>query len=232
MAEKKVTTRTRPAHDISGQRFGRWIAVSYVSSGRWICRCDCGSEVIVDRSNLIKRRSKSCGCHRREASRINSRTHGHTVGYKPRPEYRIWCHAKARCFNPNTRFFERYGGRGITMSTEWADDFTAFYRDMGPRPEGTELDRIDNDGPYTGPCAEYPTGNCRWTTRRVQIKNTSVALKITHDGETLSLREWSERTGISLGTLHSRRERGLPLFGPVIRGGFRLGHRSRRPRSS
>lgn len=210
--------------DITGRRFGRWTATSLASKNPtyWNCLCDCGAVVSVAATNLIKGRSQSCGCHRREVSQ-NNRTHGHTSGYQRTPEYSSWLHAKERCFNPKAQNFARYGGRGITMCDEWRHDFTVFLRHIGPRPKGCELDRINNDG-------HYEPGNVRWAPRVVQVRNTSVTVMVTHDSETLSLSEWSERTGISLGTLHSRRERGLPLFEHVKRGGFRSGHLSRRRR--
>jgi len=80
------------------------------------------------------------------------------------PEYRSWENAKSRCFNPRLPDYPRYGGRGITMCDAWRDSFAAFLRDMGPRPTGTTLDRIDNDGPYA-------PGNCRWESAAAQSRN-------------------------------------------------------------
>jgi hypothetical protein len=200
--------------DITGQRFGRWVvqqrAASVKHQTHWVCICDCGVIKSISDQNLKSRRSQSCGCYRKERSK-ETRSHGHTAGYKPSPEYRSWQKAKERCFNPNADNFNRYGGRGITMCAEWSDDFSAFLKYMGQRPDGCDLDRIDNNG-------NYEPGNCRWATRKIQLRNTSVTLHITHNGETLSLSEWSERTGICLWTLHSRLKRGLPLFDPVRRG--------------
>src|SRR3990167_2196056 len=86
-------------------------------------------------------------------------------------EYYSWQSATDRCYNHNNPQFHDYGGRGITMSDAGRRDFMAFHRDMGPRPLNQSLDRIDNNGPYTGPCTEYPQGNCRWTTQREQCAN-------------------------------------------------------------
>ncbi len=91
------------------------------------------------------------------------------------PEYKAWCGAKTRCYNSKVPGWKNYGGRGITMSDEWRNSFAAFLRDVGlkPSPEHS-LDRIDNDGPYTGPCQEYPQGNCRWATRKEQGEHRQV----------------------------------------------------------
>jgi hypothetical protein len=81
------------------------------------------------------------------------------------PEHEIWKAAKARCFNPKTPNFNNYGGRGITMEEPWKSSFEAFYRDMGPKPYGLTLERINNDG-------NYAPGNCKWATRKEQRANT------------------------------------------------------------
>lgn len=167
MAEEKSTKRAHNFKDITGHRFGRLTVLRLAErNGKdtcWLCACDCGGEVITRKGRLLRGYTSSCGCKRREQLR--------THGLSRTSEYMTWASAKQRCVNPSSREYAYYGGRGITMSKEWAEDFTAFYRDMGPRPDGTELDRVDNDGPYTGPCAEYPRGNCRWVTRSEQMKN-------------------------------------------------------------
>jgi len=78
--------------------------------------------------------------------------------------YRSWRSMKARCLNPRHPYWSRYGGRGIAIDPAWRDCFECFLRDVGPRPPGTSLDRIDNDGPYTAV-------NVRWATAEVQARN-------------------------------------------------------------
>ncbi len=120
-------------------------------------------------------------------------------------EYVAWRAAKSRCLNKNNPGFSSYGGRGITMSQEWQASFVAFFKDMGQCPPGRSLDRINNDG-------NYEKNNCRWALPYEQYSNTQKAKRITHNGETHTLREWSRRTGIPYSTLNKRYRRGYPLF--------------------
>ena len=80
------------------------------------------------------------------------------------PEYQAWVNMRARCYNPSATQYADYGGRGIQVCEEWRDSFSAFYESLGPRPDGTSLDRIDNSGNYT-------PANCRWADRATQNAN-------------------------------------------------------------
>lgn len=107
----------------------------------------------------------------------------------------------SRCFNPNATGYEYYGGRGITVCDSWRSSFMNFFRDMGERPEGTTLDRIDVNGSY---CPE----NCRWATHVEQARNTTANHMINLNGEALCLREWGERLDIKPNTILARIRRG------------------------
>lgn len=117
--------------------------------------------------------------------------------------YAVWQAAKQRCSNPKDPAYRRYGGRGIYVCERWMS-FANFIADMGERPPGTTLDRIDNNGPYS-------PENCRWATRKEQSNNREANVRITKDGVTLTARQWSERLGIHINTLLGRFHKGYPV---------------------
>lgn len=102
--------------------------------------------------------------------------------------YRIWHGMKDRCLNKNNARFNRYGGRGITVCERWMD-YRNFLADMGERPDGMSIDRIDNTKGYS-------PENCRWATTKQQSRNKSNNRIITHNGVTMTLADWSEHTGV------------------------------------
>lgn len=189
--------------DITGQRAGRWtvLALAYTTKGRtyWLCRCDCGTEGLVDRSNLRSGQSQSCGCIGLEA--IQRRV---THGYSRTPTYQAWRAMKERCGNPKTNSFHRWGGRGIRVCERWQSSFENFLADMGEKPPGLTVDRIDNDG-------DYEPGNCRWATRQQQAKNRSTARLLTFEGTTASLTDWAHRTGLHKVVIFNRLAAGWTL---------------------
>lgn len=200
MAEDNRNKHARNFKDLTGQRFGRLTAISF-DGPDWECRCDCGTIKTVQGYHLIKGNTVSCGCYAAEAASKRRRVHG-LAGSR---EYNAWKCARDRCANQNHPSFSRYGGRGIYMADRWANSFEQFLEDMGPCPQGLTLDRTDNDGPYA-------PDNCRWITQLAQCQNTRKALHVTHDGQTLSLREWARQTGIPYSTLRKRYQRGYDLF--------------------
>lgn len=125
--------------------------------------------------------------------------HGHTRhgGRKlTSPTYNTWISLRRRCDQESCDSYPDYGGRGITYDDRW-EDFALFLEDMGVRPEGTTLDRIDSDGDYT-------KANCRWATPKQQLLNRRNTPRLTHGGLTLSLYEWAERVSIPYQTIWSR----------------------------
>lgn len=123
-----------------------------------------------------------------------------THGFYNSSTYQSWKMMKARCQRPTYDAYQNYGGRGITVCDAW-QTFEGFLADMGERPKGTSLDRIDVDG-------NYEPSNCKWATKLEQVQNMRKNLNVTFNGETHCLAEWSRITGINPETLRGRYHRG------------------------
>jgi hypothetical protein len=151
--------------DLSGQRFGKLVATTPLDVRRrslaWLCVCDCGATKEVRSKNLTSGRVRSCGCLIKTRKKREMR-HGHGSGYGS-PTYLTWRSIFKRCTNPKDVGYPRYGGRGIKVCERWKV-FENFLADMGERPAGCSIDRIDSDG-------NYEPGNCRWATAREQNLN-------------------------------------------------------------
>lgn len=111
--------------------------------------------------------------------------------------YGIWLLMVRRCHNQKCKSYPGYGGRGIYVCDRWKNNFECFASDMGPRPEGLSLDRIDNDGPYA-------PENCRWATRSQQQNNKTNTKRYTYGGLTMTLPEWERHLGFPAPTMRSR----------------------------
>ena len=182
--------------DIAGIRFGRLTAVKYVGDGKWQCSCACGGTATVITTNLKKGNSTSCGCKRRETNVKHGMSNSRVYG--------VWKSMVQRCHNPSDRSFENYGGRGIQVCEEWRDSFSQFIADMGIRPEGFDLDRIDNDKGYN-------PENCRWVSRLRNLNNKRTNRFLEFEGRKMTIAQWASVMGMNYRTLNNRINRGWPL---------------------
>lgn len=185
---------TRPI-DLIGHKYGMLTAIENVGSKRgqrmWRCICECGNETIVSAANLHNGYTVSCGCMKG----FHLRKHGHS-GERL---YKIWKGMKNRCRNENDPGYKNYGAKGITVCDEWKEGFNTFMEwalNNGYK-DNLSIDRTNVNG-------NYEPSNCRWATRKTQANNTTRNHYITHDGETKTMKEWSEHYGIPYSTFRSR----------------------------
>ena len=187
----------RIAINLTGMIFGELMVLkrdpSINKNAKWICLCSCGNETITESLKLRNGKSKSCGCKRHEYIGNANKTHGMTNTRI----YSIWHSMIGRCKYPSTQYYNRYGGRGIKVCEEWSS-FDSFYKDMGPSYEkGLTIDRIDSNG-------NYELSNCRWADLDTQNNNRESNVLITIDGETKTMKHWSDVSGVNYQTVRSR----------------------------
>lgn len=184
-----------------GKRFNRFTLLEDIGvlNGlrRWRVQCDCGNVKICEASAVARGHTKSCGCLKAEsAKKPKYKVHG-MCGTST---YRSWTAMHSRCRDPRK---PDYHGKGITVCDRWSK-FENFLADMGERPDGMTIDRIDSSG-------NYEPSNCKWSTNKEQHRNTSRNLLISHNGETRTLAGWAEATGIGRATIKARISRGWSI---------------------
>ena len=207
-------------NDLTGKRFGRLIVVKrakdYIrKSGKkdtqWLCKCDCGNAKIVKTSNLRSKSVRSCGCYAKEISSKVHKKHGltHTKLFE------IWHGMRRRCLSKTHKNYKDYGGRGIKICSKWPD-FKNFYdwALSNGYKKGLTIDRINVNG-------NYEPSNCRWATQKEQQNNRRNNVRITYQGQTMTLTQLAEKYNIKMATLRGRLNKGLDLedalFIPVSR---------------
>lgn len=192
------------ARDLKDQKFGRLTVIDrtddYVASSgrhyvRWRCLCDCGNITEVNGDALIRGKTRSCGCYKSEETSKRKKTHGETESRL----YAIWSAMKARCFNEHTIAYKDYGGRGITVCDEWANNYESFrdWANDNGYEENLSIDRIDNNG-------MYEPKNCRWVTSVDQANNRRSNHNVTLNGETHNVTEWASILGVNPKSIFSR----------------------------
>lgn len=179
------------AKDLTGKRYGAWTVVE--SAGKspglsrinlWKCKCDCGNESIVYVTVLNGGKSTCC----KDCQRVKTAAARTTHGMAYSPTYISWKSMLARCENPNAPDYAKYGGAGVSVCEDW-HKFELFVLDMGIRPEGKTLDRIDNAKGYT-------VDNCKWSTPKQQAENRRSNKYVEFKGEKMTYSEFGRRIGI------------------------------------
>lgn len=185
--------------DLVDRRFGRLLVRSRASANtpsgqaQWNC------------TDLRNMHTTSCGCFHTQITAAIADKHNKTHGLTLDPVYGIWRNMLARCHNPKHKSFQSYGGRGIGVCQEWLR-FDRFYSDFGhSRPScNHSIDRWPNNN------GNYEPGNVRWALPAEQQNNRRDTVLITHQGETLSIAQWSRRVGISAACIGQRLRSGWP----------------------
>lgn len=203
----------RPAVVVGG-RYGRWVVIEKLEEKTafhetlYMCECDCGEKRCVKSGSLKSGRSKSCGCSTKDRVTKHGQSRNSAAC--------SWYNMISRCTNPNNPNYQEYGGRGIEICARWME-LVNFITDMGERPKGTTLDRIDVNGPYS-------PENCRWASRKQQCNNQRTNQRVFYKGVEQTIGELCDRTGIKYNTLYGRIvKRGMPIDlaveTPVLRSG-------------
>lgn len=196
----RKTTGIKNTKDLTGQKFGKWTVIKRVDLDskrvKYLCRCECGNESVVIGTTLSSGQSTKCrkcgyatskhGTHKKSNTRL----------------YNIWGNMNRRCSRKTATGYEYYGERGIKVCAEWKNDFLNFYNwaiNNGYQEDLT-IDRIDVNG-------NYSPENCRWVSRAEQSINKRNNRRITFNGETKTIKEWSDDTGLSQDVISRRLNR-------------------------
>lgn len=181
--------------DLSGRKINNLLVLHRIYDGvlpvKFLCKCDCGNELIVE-SKHLDGTQKSC----RECAIKRHTDHGMSKS----SEHSIWRSILGRCYNKNNQAYDRYGGRGISVDDAWLGEngFVNFYNDMGARPsKDYSIDRRNNDKGYS-------KENCRWATRMEQSRNRRNNIYVIYKGERKLLKEVVAEVGISYKLVHKR----------------------------
>ncbi len=194
-----------PLIEMVGKRFGRLIVVRRDFTIRkrpdafWMCKCDCGTVKAINGCRLRDGSTISCRCYIR-AKLLEIRT---THGKRSNPMYSVWKAMIRRCSNSDDPSYKNYGGRGIQVCESWKNVET-FFADMGTRPEGMTLERVDVD-------AGYSPENCVWASRSQQGRNRRNNRIVNVFGVRKIMSDWAREMNISVGVLRYRIESGWTI---------------------
>lgn len=153
------------------------------------CLCDCGKILNIRKNDVLSGTQKSCGCIRRKYNNYKHKL------------YTTWYHMIERCYNKDHISYKNYGARGIKVCDRWLESFDNFIDDVGERPKGMTLDRIDFNDDYT-------PKNCKWSTYKEQANNRRNNRSISYNGETKTLSEWDDILFNGVKTISNRLNKG------------------------
>ncbi len=149
--------------EMAGTRYGRLVGLDFSHSqaghAYWLFVCDCGKRIIANGAAVRAGKTASCGCLHREICAERLTVHGRRARKRHDATYRAWQEINTYCQNPASPRYRYFGRLGVAVCADWVSDFERFAEDMGERPAGTVLSRVDGDGDFT-------PDNCRWTTLR------------------------------------------------------------------
>lgn len=180
------------------EKFGRLKVILKSSTKKhnrtsYECLCDCGNMIIVTSNALKSGNTTSCGCLRKDFN--NRETHG----LRDHKLYNVYNNMIARCYNEKFKYYYRYGGRGISICKEWLYEFICFYNwaISSGWEDGLEIERVNNDG-------NYEPSNCKWVTRKQNVRNRNNTSMIEISGNKVPLAEVAEKLGLKYSTLWQR----------------------------
>jgi hypothetical protein len=183
----------KPRLQLEGLRFGKLIVLRRVlpevGRSRFVCVCDCGVFYVGLGTDIKSGNTTSCGCFKREIGRTSNLKHGASREDSRTGAYRSWATMKSRCYNEDNNRFDIYGGRGIKVCDRWLSSFENFLADMGERPDGHSLDRIDVNGDYT-------PENCRWASSHEQARNQRTNVWYLFEGERMIQADVARKLGV------------------------------------
>lgn len=189
--------------DRVGQTFGRLKVLYHTNletkgvKKEVMCICDCGNYLVVEECSLVSGATRSCGCLKKEV--MEARGDGRTK----EPLYiNVYKNMIRRCYDSNHKNYHRYGGRGISICSQWNDNYQEFknWAHSNGYKIGLQIDRINNDG-------NYEPDNCRFVTQKVNCNNQERTIILTYNGETKPLTAWAADLKISKGTIWSRMQK-------------------------
>ena len=187
------------ANDLTGERFGKLTVVGFAGrdahgNALWHCECECGNLATVRADRIKSGKTKSCGCIKRESRKKHGKSSARI--------YRIWTNMKTRCGNANVGSFRLYGAEGKTVCEEW-QQFAPFYEwsMANGYADNLTIERKDNGKGYS-------PENCVWATMKDQQNNRRNNHLVTHNGETKTISQWAEITGMRQATIWARLKNG------------------------